>query len=266
MAEGLKDGFTKIANPILESLMFADLTKREYKICLCVIRYGYGYNKEQSEIQNYQRVIAELTGLNEAVIKDTLNSLQDMNIIKVDKLNKTLSFNRHIEQWKLNKTLSLEIQELGKNLIKHKEKLNKTLSKTCQNIKLKPPEPTPDKAPRAPKERNKERKNPPDIKAVRGTQVKIKNLTNIQKVVEAYKKIKGFDKIPNWDKVQFSRFVRDAKKLLLLAEDNVELIERGMKSIGERLGGKDLEWNLSTIVRSFPEYLVGKQKEEIQWE
>ncbi len=113
--------------------MYINLTKREYKICLCILRYGYGYKKEKSEIRCHQRIISKLTGLNEVVIKNILTVLENKNIIKWNKLNKTLSFNRHIYTWKLNKTLSIEQiklnKTLSKNLIKHKVW-------TKQNIKL----------------------------------------------------------------------------------------------------------------------------------
>lgn len=90
---------------------------------------------------------------------------------------------------------------------------------------------------------------------------KIKILTSLQKVIEAYKKVKGFDKVANWDRVNFSRFTRDAKKLLLLAENDVEMVVRGIEAIGSRWDSKDYDWTLSTVVRSFSEYLVEKKEE-----
>ncbi len=153
LPEGLRDGYTRISNEILEGLMYMNLTKREYKICLCILRYGYGYKKEKSEIKCHQRVIAKLTGLHEVVIKDSLLLLVSKNIIKWDKLNKTLSFNRHLDTWKLNEILSSE-----------KRKLNKTLSKnlikhevgTKQNIKSEAPIALLPEEQRVPKERFKE--------------------------------------------------------------------------------------------------------------
>ncbi len=151
---GLRNGYSRISNEILESLMYADLTKREYKICLCILRYGYGYKKEKSEIICHQRTIAKLTGLNEVVIKNSLNLLENKNIIKCNKLNKTLSFNRHIDTWKLNKTLSLEEQKLNKTLSKN---LIKREVGTKQNVKSEARKVAPIKKQRAPKERGKER-------------------------------------------------------------------------------------------------------------
>ena len=134
--------------------MFADLTKREYKICLCILRYGYGYKKEKSEIACHQRTIAKLTGLNEVVIKNTLILLEVKNIINRDKPNKILSFNRHIDTWKLNKSLSVDEQRINKtlsrNLIKHEVQTKQNIKSGAQKV------PT-TKEQRAPKERVKER-------------------------------------------------------------------------------------------------------------
>ncbi len=152
---GLRNGYSRISNEILENLMYADLTKREYKICLCILRYGYGYKKEKSEIRGHQRTIAKLTGLNEVVIKYSLTLLKEKNIIEWSKLNKTLSFNRHIDTWKLNKTLSLEERKLNKTLSKN---LMKREVKTKRNVKLDTPRLLPIKKQRAPKERVKKEK------------------------------------------------------------------------------------------------------------
>ena len=132
MPEGLKNGFTRIANPILEALMYTNLSKREYKICLCILRNGYGYKQEQSKIFLHQGAIATVTKLNKVVIKNTLLSLQNKNIIQLEEVNKTLTFNRHFENWKVNETLTSEIRKVNKTLTfegnKRLKKVNKTLT------------------------------------------------------------------------------------------------------------------------------------------
>lgn len=153
LPKGLRNGYTQISNEILEGLMYMNLTKREYKICLCILRYGYGYKKEKSEIRCHQRVIAKLTGLHEVVIKDSLLLLVTKNIIKWNKLNKTLSFNRHLDSWKLNELLSSERRQLNKTLSKN---LIKYEVGTKQNIKSEALNTSPTKEQRVPKERFKE--------------------------------------------------------------------------------------------------------------
>ncbi|MBT4036363.1 MAG: hypothetical protein HOB84_08775 [Candidatus Marinimicrobia bacterium] len=46
MANGLKSGYTKVPNKVMEDIMRTDFTKREYKLLLWVLRNGYGYHRE----------------------------------------------------------------------------------------------------------------------------------------------------------------------------------------------------------------------------
>ncbi|MCV5899655.1 replication protein, partial [Escherichia coli] len=41
----LDDGFTRLANMLLEEYAGADLTKRQFKVLLAVLRLTYGWNK-----------------------------------------------------------------------------------------------------------------------------------------------------------------------------------------------------------------------------
>jgi len=149
LPKGLCNGYTRISNEILEALMYADLTKREYKICLCILRYGYGYNQDRSEIRCHQSAIAQLTGLYKGDIAYSLKSLENKNIIKWDKVSKTLTFNRHIDTWKVSKTLTSEIKKVSKTLTK---KLVKYLHKSKQNTNIESPNPASDESQRASKD------------------------------------------------------------------------------------------------------------------
>lgn len=60
MAE-LDDGYTRIANELLESIASADLTARQLKLMLAYIRKTYGFNKKSDRITDEQ--IAQITGL-----------------------------------------------------------------------------------------------------------------------------------------------------------------------------------------------------------
>jgi len=145
LPKGLRNGYTRISNEILEALMYADLTKREYKICLCILRYGYGYNQDKSEIRCHQSAIAQLTGLYKGDIAYSLRSLENKNIIKWNKVSKTLTFNRHVDTWKVSKTLTPEIKKVSKILTK---KLVKHLHKSKQNTNIELSNSAPDKAQR----------------------------------------------------------------------------------------------------------------------
>jgi hypothetical protein len=85
--------------------------------------------------------------------------------------------------------------------------------------------------------------------------VKVKDLSNIQKVIEKYKEVKGFKDIPNWDKEFYPRFSKSAKALLSLTtlEEAIFCIE----PIGIFCDSKDWEWTLETVVKKFPDWKSG---------
>lgn len=48
----IDDGYTRIANELLEAVMAADLTARQLKVVLAVIRKTYGFGKKFDRITN----------------------------------------------------------------------------------------------------------------------------------------------------------------------------------------------------------------------
>lgn len=44
----IENGYTKIANELLEALIQAELSGAEYRIVCFIIRQTYGYNQKQS--------------------------------------------------------------------------------------------------------------------------------------------------------------------------------------------------------------------------
>lgn len=85
--------------------------------------------------------------------------------------------------------------------------------------------------------------------------------TDIQRLIEHYKVVAGVD--PNdtgWDKVYFSRFAREAKKLLELF-DSLDEAKRAVELMEERMKGSQRWWNLSTVVK-----WAYKLKEDIKHE
>ncbi|WP_079987678.1 replication protein [Salmonella enterica] len=57
----LDDGFTRIANEILEAVMHAGLSKHQLLVFMAVMRKTYGFNKKSDWVSNEQ--ISELTGI-----------------------------------------------------------------------------------------------------------------------------------------------------------------------------------------------------------
>jgi len=69
----LEDGYTKIANDILEGILLADLNKEELKIVMAIIRKTYGWNKKTDKISFSQ--LATLTGIDRRHISRGVKSL-----------------------------------------------------------------------------------------------------------------------------------------------------------------------------------------------
>lgn len=57
----LDDGFTRIANEILEAVMHAGLSQHQLLVFMAVMRKTYGFNKKSDWVSNEQ--ISELTGI-----------------------------------------------------------------------------------------------------------------------------------------------------------------------------------------------------------
>jgi phage replication O-like protein O len=93
----LENGYTKLANELLEAFYCAKLKEYE-RICVMHIwRKTYGWNKKEDWIANSQ--FAEATGIPKPHITRTLKSLRDKNII-TSSGNKT-TVNKDYSGWKV---------------------------------------------------------------------------------------------------------------------------------------------------------------------
>jgi len=107
----IEEGYTKIANELLDVLIQADLLGAELQVCFFVIRKTYGFNKIQDEISLTQFEKA-LRKTRPTIVK-ALRNLQLVNILKLVKRgnSKTSSniymLNKDYDTWKLVKTPQL---------------------------------------------------------------------------------------------------------------------------------------------------------------
>lgn len=102
------DGYTRIANELLEVVISADLTLRQIKVLLAIIRKTYGYNKKTDWIGNKQ--LSELTGLADTRCSTIKNELIQMNIL-ISK-GREVGVNKDISSW------NLDITQNGKTFTK----------------------------------------------------------------------------------------------------------------------------------------------------
>lgn len=104
MPNGLANGYTRIANSILDGIMMGDFSKREHILLVYTFRNGYGWRREQSACDLDTNKIAKDTGLDVSNINETFRLLESKNVLK--RKNGQILFNRHIDQWKKVKTTS----------------------------------------------------------------------------------------------------------------------------------------------------------------
>lgn len=113
----LDDGYTRIANELLEAVMAADLTARQLKVVLALIRKTYGFGKKFDRITNTQ--IAMMTGIHHTHVCKAKNEMIAMNIIVTN--GQAIGINKVISEW------NFEISHVS-------ESLAKTANKTLANL------------------------------------------------------------------------------------------------------------------------------------
>ena len=113
----LDDGYTRIANELLEAVMAADLTARQLKVVLAVIRKTYGFGKKFDRITNTQ--IAMMTGIHHTHVCKAKIEMIGMNIIVTN--GQLIGVNKVISEW------NFEVSQVS-------ESLAKTANETLANL------------------------------------------------------------------------------------------------------------------------------------
>ncbi|MFC1591211.1 replication protein [Thermodesulfobacteriota bacterium] len=103
----LENGYTRVANELLEALAKIDLTASEVKILFVIIRKTYGFNKKKDRISYSQ--FEEKTGMRNGNMSRPIKRLEEKNIIIVRRKSGVGSFygiQKDYERW--STTLTLE--------------------------------------------------------------------------------------------------------------------------------------------------------------
>ena len=96
----LENGYTPIANEILDHLMQIHLSPNQWQVLLCIIRKTYGFHKKVDTIANSQ--IMQVTRLGKTVVSRVLRQLDELQVI--DRKSKTVGFQKNWETWELAKS------------------------------------------------------------------------------------------------------------------------------------------------------------------
>lgn len=127
-----ENGFTKLANELLEQLSRVQMSGSEWQFIMCLVRKTYGYNKKEDWVTNTQ--IAAMCGLRKERVSEAKRRLIERKIV-TEKRNK-ISLQKDWEQWvELRKSVSFVTEKRIKLLRKSvptkekKETITKETSK-----------------------------------------------------------------------------------------------------------------------------------------
>jgi len=101
----MENGYTPIANELLEQVYKLKLNGTQFKIILVVCRYTYGFSRDQHKLS--ESFIAKAADTHKKQISRELNALIKLNIIKVAKdatftESRIISLNKNYSVWVLN--------------------------------------------------------------------------------------------------------------------------------------------------------------------
>ena len=96
----VEDGYTRVANELLEQVIAAPFTQREMRVVLAVIRLTYGWNRKTARVTG--GLLAKITGLHDSRCTKILASLIEKRVIlRHGGSRSPVSLNKHADQWLL---------------------------------------------------------------------------------------------------------------------------------------------------------------------
>ncbi|HHU0640966.1 TPA: replication protein [Enterobacter hormaechei subsp. steigerwaltii] len=198
-----EDGFMRVANELTDSLLMADLTARQLKVMLAIMRKTYGFNKPMDRLTNTQ--IAAMTGIHHTHICAAKRQLIERKFLIADGVR--IGVNKVVSQWISQDRLALA-KTANKTLAKSANGYKPTQLNTKDNIQ----KTINTNTPLPPKGGCDEVSKPEKRKTVR---------INYNEYLEAYNEIVG-DRLPHAVEANAER-QRKLKKLInSLATKNID--------------------------------------------
>jgi phage replication O-like protein O len=110
----IENGYTRIANELLDAIVHYPFSRREYAVVMAIIRMTYGFNKKEDAISGWQ--LSEMTGIDRSHVSKTINELVRKNVIKKGDSGRIshgqaialLSINKHYKSWETVAELATE--------------------------------------------------------------------------------------------------------------------------------------------------------------
>lgn len=113
----LDDGYVRLSNMLLEAYSGADLTKRQFKVLLAILRKTYGWNKPMDRITDSQ--LSEITKLPVKRCNEAKLELVRMNIIKQQ--CGMFGPNKNISEWCIPQNEGKSLKTRDKTSLKTRE-------------------------------------------------------------------------------------------------------------------------------------------------
>lgn len=106
----LENGYTRIANVLMEVLPKIGLNGTQHNIIWVVFRYTYGFQRKDHDLS--LTFIAKATNSHKMTIQKEISRLIDMNILEEKKAptfsqSRIIAFNKNINSWQLVKPLTV---------------------------------------------------------------------------------------------------------------------------------------------------------------
>ena len=98
----IENGYTKIANELLEVIYGTNFNSTQLKLLLCIIRYTYGFNRKSHAISI--SFLSSATGISRRYISSELNKLIDTKVVMIIQdysvtSSRILKLNKNYVQW-----------------------------------------------------------------------------------------------------------------------------------------------------------------------
>lgn len=126
----LENGYTKIANEILQALIKADISGQCFRLLILILRKTYGFNKLKDYISLSQMVTE--SGIGKIRCSQVIKRLACMKILTVNEningLTKNYSFNKDYSKWSTGNENINRIEKTIRPLIKNEQTVNKNIT------------------------------------------------------------------------------------------------------------------------------------------
>lgn len=105
MSVQLENGYTRIANELLEQLILYKLNASQLKIVFTIIRYTYGFNRKSHNLS--LTFLSKATGISKRYVSSELSKLIEENVVLIiqehtDTQSRELQLNKDYKNWKSN--------------------------------------------------------------------------------------------------------------------------------------------------------------------